>query len=66
MVYNLKASNVLQGLFIDTFHDPSDEYEKTKFSGYVEKLWDFTMAVDPFECKDIKTALTELMEAQVT
>ena len=65
VVYHLKARNILQGLFIDTFYDPSDGHERNKFSENVEKLWDFTMEVDPFECKDIKTALTELMEAQV-
>ena len=36
-----------------------------KFSENVQNLWNFSASVDPFECKDIKTALTELMEAQV-
>ena len=52
-------------MFIDAFYDSEDEHETNKFSENVQKLWEFSTNADPFECKDIKTALTELMEAQV-
>ena len=61
----LKARISLQGVFIDAFYDPNNEHETIKFSENVQNLWNFSASVDPFECKDIKTALTELMEAQV-
>ena len=60
-----KARISLQGVFIDAFYDPNNEHETIKFSENVQNLWNFSASVDPFECKDIKTALTELMEAQV-
>ena len=61
----LKAKISLQGVFIDAFYDSGDEHEMEKFSENTKKLWDFAVTANPFECKDIKTALTELMEAQV-
>ena len=60
-----KAKISLQGVFIDAFYDSGDDYETENFSENVQKLWDFAVTADPFECKDIKKALTELMEAQV-
>ena len=53
----------MKALFIDTFYDPINPFEVGKFSEYTTHLWDFAQTVQPFECKDIKTALTELMEA---
>ena len=60
-----KSDIKLDGVFIDTFYDPQDENEKTKFDENLSRLWEFSITVKPFECKDIKVALTELMEAQV-
>ena len=62
----LKAKISLEGVFIDAFYDSDDEYEAEKFSENLQILWDFAANADPFECKDIKIALTELMEAQVS
>ena len=64
-LYVLKTDIKLDGVFIDTFYDPQDENEKTKFEENLSRLWDFSITAKPFECKDIKVALTELMEAQV-
>ena len=63
--YDIKAQNDIEAIFIDTFHDPSNPYEREQFLNNAKKLWDFANSVKPFECKDIKTALTELMEANV-
>ena len=62
----MKAKISLKGVFIDAFYDSDDEHEAQKFSDNVQTLWDFAANANPFECKDIKIALTELMEAQVS
>ena len=54
----------MKALFIDTYYDPSSPKESEKFDTYTNQLMEFANSVEPFECKDIKTALTELMEAQ--
>ena len=48
---------------MDTFHDPDSREEKTAFQENVDRLLTFSASVKAFECKDIKKALTELMEA---
>ena len=53
-------------MFIDTFYVKSNQKESSKFQTYTKELISFANAVEPFECKDIKTALTELMEAEKT
>jgi hypothetical protein len=58
-----QSSTRLNGLFIDTFYDLQSPKETGKFQEYTSNLWEFANTVEPFECKDIKTALTELMEA---
>lgn len=55
----------LRAHFIDTFFDPTNLNETRKFEEYTQNLMDFAQTVEPFECKDIKTALNELMEAQL-
>ena len=54
----------LEAIFIDTFYNPRDNSEVSKFQKYTNQLWNFADTVEPFECKDIKIALNELMEAQ--
>lgn len=51
-------------MFIDSFHDEKSLEEHAKFELYTKVLWEFSINAEPFECKDIKIALTELMEAQ--
>ena len=53
----------LDAVFIDTFHNAQDNFERSKFLEYTDKLWNFADTIEPFECKDIKVALNELMEA---
>ena len=50
-------------MFVDTFHDPESREEKAAFQENVDRLLTFSGSVKAFECKDIKKALTELMEA---
>ena len=53
-----------QAVFIDAFYSSNDPREKEEFSKNVGKLWQFSVNSVPFECKDIKAALNDLMEAQ--
>ena len=60
----MQNSKTLPVVFIDTFYDKDSIFEASKFKNYTNQLLDFSNTIEPFECKDIKTALTELMEAQ--
>ena len=60
----MQNSKTLPAVFIDTFYDKDSIFEASKFKNYTNQLLDFSNTIEPFECKDIKTALTELMEAQ--
>ena len=62
--FQFQWSTNLKALFIDTYYDESSPKENEKFQQYTQELMNFANSVEPFECKDIKTALTELMEAQ--
>lgn len=62
-LFDMRQSTSMKALFIDTFYEASNPFEVGKFSDYTSQLWEFAQTVQPFECKDIKTALTELMEA---
>ena len=39
--------------------------ERERFEENTGKLWNFAKSRNPFECKDIKIALTEIRELQV-
>ena len=52
----------IPAVFIDTHHTNSSERELKKFKYNTEKLWKFAVEREPFECKDIKRALTEIGE----
>ena len=54
----------MKAVFIDTFYDKSSQKETEKFEEYTNQLISFANSVHYFECKDIKTALTELMRAK--
>ena len=54
----------LPSVFIDTFYDSTNEFETMKFKEQTDKLLDFAKNRNPFECKDIKIALTEIRELQ--
>ena len=47
-------------LFIDTYYRDEDKNQKEKFDKYTQMLWDFAEKVEPFACKDVEVALTEL------
>ena len=51
-------------MFIDAFYSTDDPVEKAKYDHHVERLWNFSAQAAPFECKDIKAALNDLMEAR--
>jgi len=63
-LFDISRSINLKAVFIDTFYDKSDPNEKQKFDAYTTQLMDFADSRKYFECKDIKIALTELLEAQ--
>ena len=60
--YGLKAK--LPSVFIDTYFDKDNPYELRKFQGETSTLLNFARNRNPFECKDIKIALTEIRELQ--
>jgi len=58
----------LPSVFIDTFFDPDNQYERDQFRINTDKLLSLAQSVDPFHCKDIEIALTEIeaMATQIT
>ena len=53
-----------RAVFIDTFYEAANPKEKGEFLKNTQLLWNFSVEADPFECKDVKTALNDLMEAR--
>ena len=53
-------------MFIDTYYDKIDSYENDQFLKNTHKLFDFAKNRDPFECKDIQIAKTEISELKVS
>ena len=54
-----------KGVFIDTHYKNTSEYEKAKFDENVNKLWDESMKLKPFDCIDINIAKTQISELEV-
>ena len=52
----------LESVFIDTFYHQESEHEIEVFQNNSQKLLDFALSRDPFECKDIEIALTEIRQ----
>jgi len=50
----------LPSVFIDTYYDKDSEYELKKFREETDKLFEFATNRNPFECKDIEIALTDI------
>ena len=57
-------NNSIPAVFIDTYHNRKNPREAQKFQYYTEKLRKFSISRKPFECKDIKIALTEIRMLQ--
>ena len=57
-------SHELPAVFIDTFYDPNNPSESEKFNENTNTLHAFAKGRNPFECKDIKIALTEIRGLQ--
>jgi len=60
--YKLKKN--LKSIFIDTFHHGNDSHEKGIFRDETNNLLDYALSREPFECKDIEIALTEIRQLQ--
>lgn len=60
--YNLKRD--LQSVFIDTFYDQTSANETAAFAENSRTLFHFANSSKPFACKDIKIALSEIMQMQ--
>ena len=56
--YGLKRR--IPAVFIDTYYDRNNPVEREMFDNNTHKLWTFAKTRVPFECKDIKLALTEI------
>ena len=63
--FNLSVrDSALKAYFIDTHHNKDKPQEVSKFTKYTSELYDYATKVKPFECKDIKIALTQLQELE--
>jgi len=60
--YKLKRD--LESIFIDTFHHKDDPFETEIFLQETQTLYDYASTRQPFECKDIEIALTEIRQLQ--
>jgi len=60
--YNLK--NDLKSVFIDTFYHHESPQETEVFHNNSQNLLDYALSRQPFECKDIEIALTEIRQLQ--
>merc|ERR1719242_2975647 len=56
----------LQAVFIDTYYKEEDPKELKAFNENTNELFKFANSSKPFACKDIKIALTEIMELSNT
>ena len=54
----------LPSVFIDTYYNKSNKQELIKFQENTVKLYNFASTHNPFQCKDINIALTEIGELQ--
>jgi len=54
----------LKAVFIDTFHHDESRHEVEVFANNSKLLWQYAISREPFECKDIEIALTEIRELQ--
>ena len=52
----------IDSVFIDSHYNNMDLNERNHFYNQTEKLWNFAKYVEPFHCKDIKTALSEIQQ----
>jgi len=52
----------LPSVFIDTYYDKDNPYELKQFRQQTNKLFEFATNRNPFECKDIEIALTDIQE----
>ena len=62
----LQVNQELSAVFIDTFYNPDEALEVAKFKENTNKLWSFAMRmqISPFECRDIKIAVTQLRQLE--
>jgi len=60
--YNLKKD--LKSVFIDTFYHQESAHEAEVFQNNSQVLLDYALSREPFECKDIEIALTEIRQLQ--
>jgi len=56
----------LGAVFIDTYYKEEDPKELNAFNQNTNELFKFANSSEPFACKDIKIALTEIMELTKT
>jgi len=56
--------NSLEAVFIDSFYDPNDPYQKEKFREGAEEVYRFATTTTPFRCQDIKTVRSDLRKME--
>jgi len=61
---DFKVKKPLKSVFIDTFYHKNNRNETLAFRSETEELLNFALSRDPFICKDIEIALTEIQQMQ--
>jgi len=62
--FSMPNQLIIPAVFVDTFHNEGDQEEAMKFKKEVEELLEFAQGRPAFNCIDIETALSEVMELQ--
>jgi len=56
--------NSLEAVYIDSFYDPNDAYQKEKFIEGTNEVYRFATSTTPFRCQDIKTVRSDLRKME--
>ena len=64
LLENFRLQKKLQSVFIDSFVNMSNPKEAQHFREETTKLWQFASLREPFHCKDINIALTQIQELE--
>jgi len=65
MQESFSLSRNLSSVFIDSFHDTNKTRELEIYKAETKNLFEFAKSRNPFHCKDIEIALTEIQELQL-
>ena len=64
LIEKFNIQKPLQSVFIDSYVNKNNPIEVENFERETETLWNFARLREPFHCKDINIALTEIQQLQ--